>query len=462
LDQPRLANALRNLDRAGWRIQSGRYRDEEDQPRGPFSAYRFFEADPEKTGDLLFLSPQGKAAEHLYNADDVTSFDFFRGSGDEKSVADPALARRLQEIEREGLSFDCGSYRYSERGAWGAYQALQADWSPWLRIGKLNLVRIQGKTVADLEAALAKAQEPLTLYRTMLLPEVRAGRLDDRLLGEVMEVLLKPVEGLDLQERAELFAELARAVRNGPDKSRDLYTQTRSAVDLYNRLVGSGLKGDEFASTLLGTAGLVATVGTRQSEEAARHIASEIPRESFFPEARQERQEIFLRLLQASRSVEEARRAAAVSLIQVGGESQEERLTLLESLMRCTGGEGATEHYLALLAGRPAGETLQEAAAPYLLLLDGLKAIGKQDEAPRTYTFIREGLRLGRFPQGSTPTGLAERFLELLLLNKDPEAARQGLLPQAPGNQGTGKVEEGEQEVNVGGVVLPRQEGNRS
>jgi hypothetical protein len=459
LDQPCLANALRNLARAGWKMEAGGPKGEA-RPLGPLGAYRLLGPDGQARSKVELHSPRDRHHYRLQSAEELASFDFFHGTGDEKSVADPVLARRLKEVEEEGLSFNCAAY--PGHGAWGAYQSMRAGKDVALALGDVPLRPIRGKTVADLEAALAAAQEPLQVYRATLLPEVEAGRFDKNQLGALVRALQQPVDGLDLKERAELFVELARAVRNGPDKDKDLYTQTRGAILLYNQLVEGGLKGEEFTRALLSTAGLASLVGADQAQEAVQHIAVEIPRESFFPEARQELQDAFLRLVRASRNVEEARRAAAISFIQVGGESHEERLAVLESLMRSTGGQGAIEHYLALLAGRPAGATLQEAAAPYLLLLDGLKAIGKQDEAPRTYTFIRDGLRLGRFPQGSTPTGLAERFLELLLLNKDPETARQGLLPQASGNPGTGKVEEGEREVDVGGVVLPRQEGNRS
>lgn len=444
------ARALQNLERAGWTMRL------DDAPgesrvdaRGAWTALA--------GGRRLSLQRKDGASHGYLGKGAAAAIDYFEGSGDASGLANPALAARLEEVGARGFTLERDNYRDSGRGLWGAYLALESGQELVLRLGNLSLVPVKGKRPEDVDAALASAERLVELRDRVLEPDVKAGRLHPTFMGLILGALNHPVPGLDLQERAEMFQELCRAARSGPDKHRGLEQQTRNAYDTYERIRKSAKTGEEFRGQVTLAAGLLTQIGFAHLHKALKHLTETIPASTPFAEARREQEGLFLRLLRATGDVAHSVEGAEALATCLGDESVDARIASLERIARAGQFGTPAAAYRDMLASRLPGQSLEDATEAYSLLLGSLARSGVAAETPATWRFLQDGLRHGHFPDTDSKA-LVDRFLSALLLARDPAEARQRLLAPVTAPEEAGTIEDGGSSVSVGGIVLPKKD----
>lgn len=456
LDNGRDAKALRNLEKAGWSFyrSANAYNTREEERTDALGAWRSLGADK----DLILRKPDGSYV-HSTGKGRLGSVDYFEGTGDASNLANPELGAKLKELEGKGFGVKADGYPYSEQGLRGAYTSLELGHPVTISLGTLTLGQANGQRPEDLDQAVAKAQESVDLYETVLKPDVEADRLYPSFVGLVLQALMQPVQGLDLQERTEMFQELSRAARSGPDKGRSLEQQTRNAYDTYEKIRKAGHTGLEFQNAVTLAAGLLTQVGYAHFQRALDHLTEEIPASTPFPEARRERETQFLRLLRVTGDVDGALAALEALEVRLGDEDAEARLQSLEKIARAGKNEkdysAAAVDYRTMLASRLPGQSLEDATEAYTLLLGSLSRAGHAKEAGPTWRFLQDGLRFGHFTDKDSKAAV-DRYLSTLLLTRDPEEARKKLLEPLSADKEPGKIEDGDSSVNVGGIVLPK------
>lgn len=235
---------------------------------------------------------------------------------------------------------------------------------------------------------------------------------------------------------------------------------TRNAYDTYERIRKAGTTGDEFRGQVTRAAGLLTQVGFAHLHKALKHLAETIPSRTPFPEARQEQEALFLRLLRSTGDVDHAAAGAEAVAPCLGDESAETRIACFERIARAGSPDkdfgSPAAAWRDMLSARLPGQSLEEATEAYTLLLGSLARTGHAAETPATWRFLQDGLRHGHFPDADSKA-LADRFLSTLLLTRNPAEARQKLLAPVTAPEGTGTIEDGGSSVNVGGITLPKQ-----
>jgi hypothetical protein len=130
-------------------------------------------------------------------------------------------------------------------------------------------------------------------------------------------------------------------------------------------------------------------------------------------------------------------------------------LTLLEARRGRYPWYGEADQDLEVVRStRAAGEDLEAAAQRLGELISSLAAHKLRADARELYTWLRQELAAGRLGQGVGIDHAHRALVSQLLLGRSPEEARQALLEGA-----ARRIVEEEEQVQVGGVVLPRRPG---
>ncbi len=451
---PRLSIALDNLERAGWSFTLNRANDFSSGQPASGAEVEAFLARPNRQldrsmGDRLVASRAGGGYFKLVRADEVAALDFFHGTGSTEGLEFPDLARKVRELESGGVKVQPGGGSdVPGHDGYSGYLALSRGGSANLMLGRYTLVNVNTTDPAELDAKLAPYAENLEHYRRVLLPEARAERLQEFMLGEVARSLRPPVQGLTLEERGQHFLQLAEDVRQGPDGKTWLADRTGRALKLYEHLVKAAPC--DFAGAVARLGRVTRVVGAEQALKVSSYLLDELPHKSFYAEARQEREDTLLALLAQSLPVEVAVRLTERLALCPLGETPERRREVFLDLVKLHPAQ-AEVHLDNILTFHRPGADLGQGAAAYRMLLEGLVTMGRPQDASDAYRFLQEGLRLGRL--SGTLEELIAGYLSNLLVSGDPAQARAAMA--GDGGQGVPVVRQENGAVQVGGIRVP-------
>ncbi len=453
--------ALQRLAQQGWQLQVRRSYAE-NEAATVLDAYRTVTRGQPHTsrGQEVKLKPP---AGHEFAEDDMwaeaevlPAVDFFYGSGSAEGLENPELARGLKALKQEGLKLTCwgSAHGLGERDeqpfSW--YSAALRGNTVKLIEYKSEVAEINSFTPADLESLRDTHREWAQLDQTVLQPAVESGALKVSDVEDVVSEILRPVEGIGLEERATLFLSLVKA-----DKKQDFYDTRR----LYDDLVDLDLKGPQFRQEHERALQLSRAIGADSAREAIDFLRQELPKQVSFEPARQRSEQAFMKLVMDGAETALARKCLDLARTQVDGSPFEARLEQLSKLHRSgqrqEGYDGLADDYRAVLENRRSGENLSQAARPLLSLLDALSSMGKAELARETYVFIRQSLEYGTL--AGSEEELVHRFLQTLVLRDSPEEARASL-SRTQTQTAPGSIQETRENVKVGGVVVRRKKKN--
>ncbi len=448
--------ALQRLAGQGWQLQVKR--DGESRPATVLDAYRTVTRGlPHYSrGNEVKLQPPAShvlAEDSMWaEAETLPAVDFFYGSGSTQGLENPELARGLKALREEGMTLTCwgSTYGLGERDeqpfSW--YTAALKGNTVKLVEHKTEVAEINSFTPADLESLRATHREWQLLDQRVLGPAVQAGAIIESNVEDVVSEAARPVQGLSLEERANLCLDLIKA-----DKKQDFYDARR----LYDDLVDLNLPGPELKREHQRALELSRAIGSDSAREAVKFLREELPEKIRFEPARQRSEQAFMQLVMGGAETELAQKCLELARTQVDGSPFEARVEELSKLHRAgkrqEGYDGLADDYRAVLENRRSGENLTRAAGPLLILLDALGAMGKAEQARETYVMIRQGLEYGTL--SGSEEELVQRFLQTLVLRDSPEEARASL-SRPKTETAPGSVQETRENVKVGGVVVRR------
>ncbi|MEW6278358.1 MAG: hypothetical protein AB1758_07045 [Candidatus Eremiobacterota bacterium] len=240
-------------------------------------------------------------------------------------------------------------------------------------------------------------------------------------------------------------------MERGPDRKLHTADRTGGALQLYELLLRKGVAAESFGESVERLARATAAGGHERAEKAAGYLLDVLPKSSFYPAARQEREGIFLGLLDAGVSPDVAGRLTERIALCPPGEQPDDRRQACLDLVRLHP-QGAEGHLDCVLTFHRPGLDLRQDSQNYRLLLEGFLQVGRPEEAASAYRFLAEGSRLGVL-QGEVDE-LIMAYLFQLTLTDSPELARAAMAGQD--GRGVGVVREGKDSVQVGGVRLPK------
>lgn len=270
----------------------------------------------------------------------------------------------------------------------------------------------------------------------------------------------------DLNKQAASFARLLEplAAQGKADQAAPVYAMLRTgrqSVDAYLEALKATGDVDRAREQLCprGTgAASTAVVDGKQyepalgwkSREAVSHLEDQ--RSRLDAPGFERYQKTFNRLVNASGDLDTARRASGV-LQYLPPDRCEAHLKVVDDLARRRGSSvpEVLEDYLCAVAGRLPGQTLEEGAREYGMLLGGCAGAGYPGEAAPTFALIRAGVESGQAGKDTVET-LTDRYVKTLMLTKDGEKARRLLFVA----DSSSSVQEDKSGVTVGGIRIRR------
>lgn len=447
LKERELAVALRNLQRAGWTFQTVASQQSEGVWVDGATVYRFL-LDEKRVVDttqgdrVRLFDPRSERNYTASGIDEVAAIDYFFGTGDPASLRHAALAKRLQALTASGLV--CEGDDANLPGLWGAYVAMVRGERAVLKIEGVIFGEIRGTRPADVDQAIAPLNELIAIYRNKLMPEATAGRLRQFRLGSVLQTLSWDVPQVTTEQRADAYLRLLTAVCRGPEAHADLAEQTIFAARAYEAILELDLGGGGFWEAVATMETLVGSVGSERAKEPLHVLYRETGMSSHFAEARQEREQVFRRVLACGLDPHDAIAATQQIVVRAWDEPLETRVQLFEALADMAHDQPGYTRVLhdfgTVVRYRSTKQLLEDAARPYLAIFEVLATQHRAEDAAPTFALLHEGVRLGHLDATHASPGfkdvvdgLAHRFVELFKYSGDVAEARQRLLHWAPG-----------------------------
>jgi hypothetical protein len=441
-DQAGILGALAGLRQNGFKICSGHYYDQDSNRDAPLVEHfrdlsRSWNLTIEKRGHY----------HQVRSPEQLMALDYFEGSGNDRGLKSSVLAGRLREVARRGMKFyvagrEITPYDLYYFGCSG--HTLQVDRGAGL------FPSVSDEDLADPARLEDRLEEAERVYQRILQPAF-AGQVDEKRAGAEAMAVLFPEDPFPLEQRAAVYAELIKAAC--ASGNRDPF---KDVAQVYTALRQSSSSAYELACKALMVCEPFRQGGARRALASLEQVAGSLRSGAFGAGAQAELQELFFRLLKASSSASAALEGIDLVRIPAGSESLQERVKLFcdiaaresESTLAQT-----AVHYRGVLVHRAPDETLASAGGRFLRLLQGMTVGRHQDRVVEIFASIQEGLRAGRYPAHRADE-MVEAFLAALAVSGDVERARQALMgsSEAP----TGKIEDTEEAIVIGGVAIPR------
>jgi hypothetical protein len=329
----------------------------------------------EKAG--LEVKGDGMAFLPLRSADDALELDAFHGSLDPSRVGNADLASLL--LDMQGLGYELRSSSAGGLGAYGAYNILTGDWKGvgpsgdvLIESGGVTLAALkEGKTVnpGAIRQELKEAKDAVA---------VLAGLHKDITAGEIA-LIGRPSGDSTFAERGRFFADLLTRVGDLRD--------TKNCYEIVAK-AGSGAGGFGNASAvMLRLFEDFDSRDARQVQWAFNYIQQNLRTSPRLVES-------FHGILKATRDLNNAIMGLQFIREPVKGESFEAREGIFLKLIEAErDSEKAIEDYGVIRRYTSAGETFEEAASDFAVLMEGAKKRGLGLEGTRrTFVALRTDL----------------------------------------------------------------------